>query len=102
MNLATAGAVCVATLGSVSALDSNTVMDMSISAAATGNGTYATLITRQVGKSDYQLKERFLPGGVVHLVLSKVVNGSETIFKETNISGLTYNVGDVTGCGSSW
>ncbi len=74
----------------------NAAIDTSISAAATGNGMYMTLIGRQVGKYNYQLKERIMPGGAVHLVLSQVVNGSETIFKETNVSGLTYNAGDVT------
>ncbi len=89
--------MCIATLGSVSALSFNATLDASgIDKAATGNGTYVTLIGRQVGKYNYQLKERFLPGGVVHLVLSKVVNEYETIFKEMNIAGLTYNVGDVT------
>ena len=92
----TAGTSCVATLASVSALNFNATVDTSLDKAAAGNGAYATLIGRQVGKYSYQLKERFLPGGVVHLVLSKVVNGTETIFKEVNITGLTYNPGDLT------
>ena len=96
MSMAAAGSVCIATLTSVSALNLNAAIDTSINNAATGNGISLTLIGRQVGKYNYQLKERILPGGAVHLVLSKVVNGVETIFKETNISGLTYNTGDVT------
>ena len=96
MNLAAPGAVCVASLTSVSAKDFNAVVDTTINTPATGNGVFLTLIGRKVGTSDYALKERFLPGGVVHLVLSKVINGVETIFSEVNVAGLTYNPGDVT------
>ncbi len=95
MNLSVPGTALVASLNSVSTANLNAVADISVNATAVGNGVALTMIGRQVGKSNYELKIRLLPGGVVHLTLSKVISGTETIFKEVNISGLTYNVGDV-------
>jgi PKD repeat protein len=94
MNLPTAGYQLAALLNSYSGQDENIVVDTSANAAATGNGIYQSILARHVGSSDYRLKVRLLPGNVVHLAMSKVVNGSETYFSEVSISGLNYQVGN--------
>jgi len=71
------------------------LLDASINKAATGNGVYVRLLGRHAGSSDYRLRLRFLPDGVVHLAWSKVVAGSEGTVSEVNVSALSYSVGDV-------
>ena len=95
VNLNAAGIGVTASLASVSATNTNTVFDSSLSAAATGGGVYLALAQRHSGTSEYRLKVRYMPGGVVHLVLTKLVSGTETALKEVAITGLTYTVGDV-------
>jgi PKD repeat protein len=94
MNLNAGGAAPLATLKNVSATNLVETVDVSADKAATNNGYYLLLKGRVVGTSNYTLKLRILPGGVVHLVMSKVVAGTETVFKEVNLPALTYNVGD--------
>ena len=95
VNLATAGASGSAFLQALSATNVNIATDVSVNSAPSGNGTSVILVARHVGTSDYRLKLRLLPGGVVHLTRSKVVAGTETVFSEVLVTGLTYNVGDV-------
>ena len=97
-----------AMLNSVSAQDVTETADIASDVQGSGTGTYVTIVARRIGTSDYRLKERIMPGGVVHLVLSKVVNGTETTIKEVNVSTLVYTPGDalrmrftVTGSGTT-
>ena len=89
------GATDAATLNSVSQQNVNMLVDVRPDQLAAGSGLYSTLVARRIGTSDYRLTARLMPGGVVHLTLAKVVNGTLTTFGEQNISGLTYTAGDV-------
>jgi hypothetical protein len=89
------GATDAATLNSVSQQNVNMLVDVRPDHLAAGSGLYSTLVARRIGTSDYRLTARLMPGGVVHLTLAKVVNGTLTTFGEQNISGLTYTAGDV-------
>ncbi len=95
VKLSTAGTTVSAQLNSVSATDVNEVMDVQPDSVGTGSGTYVSLLARRSGKNDYRLKLRLMSGGVVHLIESKVVNGTETTLREVAVSGVTYAAGDV-------
>ncbi len=95
MQLKTAASGPMAMLNSVSQANVNIAVDTSISAAATGGGAYVNLLARHVGTSDYRIKERFVAGGTIQLIISKVVSGTETTLKTVNITGVTYVPGDV-------
>lgn len=90
-----AGNAPTAMLNDVSASDLNWVTDVTTSAQGTGNGITAVLIARNTASGNYRLKLRFLPNGVVNLVICKVLNGSETVLKEITVPDLTYNAGDI-------
>lgn len=89
-----AGSAPLAALNGVTAGDVDMLVDTTVSTAATGGGTTLSLGARRVGTSEYRLKLRLLTGNVVHLALSTVVNGSETVLREVNVGGLAYQVGD--------
>ena len=89
------GATDAATLNSVSQQNVNMLVDVRPDQMAAGSRLYSTLVARRIGTSDYRLTARLMPGGVVHLTLAKVVNGTPTALGEQNISGLTYAAGDV-------
>ncbi len=85
-----------AILGSVSQLNMNLVVDSAMTKVATGNGSFMTVILRDTGggQNDYRFKVRYMTGGGIHIVVSKLVNWGETVLTEVNVSGLTFNVGD--------
>jgi large repetitive protein len=95
VTMGAAGAGPTAMLISVSQLIINAVVDASIYTAPTGGGTYVTLLARHSGTTDYRLKEHFVLGGTLQLIITKVVSGTETALKTVNITGVTYTVGDV-------
>ena len=108
INMASAGSGPQAYLNSVSAINSNSVVDLGLSAVATGGGTYISLGARHTGTSDYRVKVQIKAGGSMSLLLTKVVSGSETTLKTVNITGVIYNPGDtlrmrliVTGSGTT-
>ena len=92
--LAVAGSTLTASLNSASQANAVQTVDVTPDKMATGNGYWLTLRSRVVGTSAYQVKVRFLPAGVVHLIESKVVAGTETILREVNVPTVTYAVGD--------
>jgi PKD repeat protein len=94
MNLSAPGATRTALLNAVSASDLVERVDVSVNAAPTGNGVSLALLARHTSDGDYRLKLRLLPGGVVHLVLSRVTSGAETILKEVAVAGVVYSPGD--------
>ncbi|HZC69906.1 MAG TPA: PKD domain-containing protein [Jatrophihabitans sp.] len=93
-NLASAGASPSALLNGVSLTDVDAYVDSSVNAITTGGGATVSMLARHAGSTDYRLKLRYMPGGVAHLALSRVVNGSETVIREVAIN-LTYQPGDV-------
>ncbi|SDO31373.1 PKD repeat-containing protein [Nakamurella panacisegetis] len=108
IRLATAGTGPLATLNSVSARDVTGVVDVQMDKDATGGGVYANMVVRRVGTTDYRVKVRFVAGGSVQLITSRVVSNAETTLQTVNVAGLTYAVGDtlrlrfkVTGSGTT-
>jgi hypothetical protein len=95
VNLSAPGTGATAFLNAISQSDVNVSVDNSLNQAPTGSGAYVTLVARHNGKYEYRLKERITSTGLVNLSISKVVNGAETTIRAVNISGLTYNAGDV-------
>jgi PKD repeat protein len=95
VSLKTAGSGPTAYLAALSQTNVNVVIDTSSNAAATGGGNYATLIARHSGTTDYRLKEHFVAGGAIQLVLSRVVANVETTIKTLTVAGITYTPGDV-------
>ncbi|WP_197680538.1 PKD domain-containing protein [Microlunatus sagamiharensis] len=88
----------VASLNSVSVLDSSTTVQFSLDKLPNGTssgGYYFTLGSRKQGTSMYRLKTRVTPAGGVQLITYEVVSGTETTLKTQTISGLTYTPGDV-------
>ncbi len=88
----------VATLSSVSVLDSTTTTQFSLDKLPTGTstgGSYLYLGSRKQGTSLYRLKVRVLVDGSVQVSNAVVVNGAETVLKTATVSGLTYKAGDV-------
>ncbi len=95
MNLTASGVTNTAVLGAVSQGNTNMVIDTSVDKPGTGTGVYVTLIAHRVATSDYRLTERLLPGGVIHLSMSRIVNGTSTNLGEIVVSGVTYAAADV-------
>ncbi len=83
--------------------------DVSMDKAATGGGQYFSAIGRNVpGVGFYSAKVRVLATGAVQVYLLKTVGGTETVFSNQTVSGLTYAAGDtlklrlqVTGTGTT-
>ena len=97
MTMSAPGAGPTAMLNSVSQANANLMVDSSMSKLATGNGAFLTVLLRHQGSSDYRFKVRYMTGGAIHLVISKVVNNAETTLQEAVIAGLTFHLGDVLG-----
>lgn len=92
MAMTKAGSGPTAYLSSVSARDTNSTVDVSLSSAPTGGGVYLALTSRRIGTSEYRLRLRLLPTSTT-LSINKIENGTETVIKTVTISGLTYAVG---------
>lgn len=90
-----AGMGPAATLASVSATDVDVRTSVSLDAAATGGGTYVSLLGRKVGTSDYRLKVRYQATGAVVVTLGRVVSGTETTLASTTLAGVVAKPGDV-------
>lgn len=78
-----------AVLNSVSSSSTNAIADISIDRIATGGGTYAGVVVRQVGAAYYQARARFQPDGSVIL---QIMKGS-TVLGNLTMPGLTYSAG---------
>ena len=94
MKMSAASSCPTAMLNAVSATNVNELLDITTDAQGTGNGITIVTVARHTSAGDYRMKLRLLPGGVVHLVLSKVVGSTETVLKEVVVTGITYNTGD--------
>jgi hypothetical protein len=93
MKLPATGNSATAFLNSVSARDVNELVDFTFDSVPTGGGTYAYLIARHTGSTDYRLKVKVLPTATT-LYLTKVVAGTETTILSKSVT-MTYSQGDV-------
>ena len=76
--------------------DLDTRADLSLDSAATGGGTYVSVISRRVSSgNDYRLKLRYTASGAITAYLTRTVGGTETVLSSTNVTGLTVAPEDV-------
>lgn len=66
--------------------------DLSLAQAATGSGTYVSLLGRLAGTNSYRAKLRYLAGGTLSLSLVRYL-GSETTLASKTVSGITVSPG---------
>ena len=70
--------------------------DLALDTAATGGGSYASVIGRRVSNgNDYRFKLRYVAGGTIAASITRSVGGVETSLAATNVTGLAVNPGDV-------
>jgi PKD repeat protein len=94
--LGTVNANRAAYLGSVRQTDIEIRADLALDTAATGGGTYASVIGRRVSNGNhYAFKIRYLAGGTIAAFITRSVGGVETTLASTNVTGLAVNPGDV-------
>ncbi len=90
-----AGASRTAFLGGVN--QTNTVVDTTVSlgTAASGSGTYVSVLGRRVGtNNDYRIKLRFNSNGTITAILGRTVGGTEANLAVINtLPGITYSPG---------
>ena len=83
----TPGSTRRAALDATSSTDIDIVAGVSADKAATGGGHYAGLVGRKVGTDYYQVRTRFLVGGVIAV---QALRGPSTVLANATVSGLTY------------
>ena len=93
VTMPTPGAGPNAYLTGVSSTDTEMRVRLGFDKAATGNGTYVSLLGRRVGSADERAKVRLLANGSVQVILG-TANGAETALANTVIPGLTYAPGE--------
>ena len=94
--MASAGAQLTAFLNDTSASDTDLRLAVALDKAATGGGTYLSVIGRKVGTSgDYRAKLRFQDTGAVALSLVRKVSSTQTTLASATLAGVTYSPGQV-------
>lgn len=94
--MASAGAQVTASLNDVSASDTDLRLAVALDKAATGGGTYLSVVGRKVGTSgDYRTKLRFQDTGAVALSLVRKVSSTQTTLASATLTGVTYSPGQV-------
>jgi PKD repeat protein len=82
-----------ATLASVSARDVEARVDLIIDKTPVGNGSYASVVLRKVGTTEYRLRVR-LAATATYREIMRVVNGTETVLlSQTVAGGFRYTAG---------
>ena len=81
------------TLTGVSGTDVRVTTDLSHAQAASGSGTYVSLLARVNGTASYRAELRYVAGGALSLRLLRVVSGTETTLVTKTVSGLTATPG---------
>jgi PKD repeat protein len=90
----TPGAGPGASLASVSAAGTDTSVRFSLDKPATGGGIYVDVIGRRVGTTgQYFATARVTSTGAVVLQAQRAVGSTETVLRQSTISGLTYAAG---------
>lgn len=83
-----------ASLPGVSRTDMDVTFDSGLSTAPTGRrGALVSVVLRNHSGDNYRFTVRYLPTGATHLLVSKAVNGTETVLREVTVSGLHYQAG---------
>jgi len=96
LRLATAGSGPTASLRSVSAVDTEVRVAVSLDKIQTGGGTYLSVVGRRAGTAgDYRVKLRYLPSGGVTAALVRVAAGGQTALQTVTLPGVTYLPGEV-------
>ena len=82
-----------AILPGASARDVDARVNVGIDKAATGGGTYLSLLTRVSAAADYRFKTRILSNGSVEAYLVRYAGGTETVLTASRVPNLTYRAG---------
>lgn len=90
-----AGGGRLASLTGLSASNVRVTADLSWPQAATGSGTYASVLARAAGFSGYLGKVRLGVDRRITLGLSRIVNSAETQLTSVAVPGLTVAPGDI-------
>ena len=95
MRLGTPGAGPSATLAAVVAANVSMRADVSVDKAATGGGTYATLVGRRIGTTgDYRATVRFQANGTVQALVTRRVGSTDNTLAVNNaVAGLASTPG---------
>ena len=88
-----AGAGRSGILNGTSTTEARITADLSLAAAATGSGTYVSLLARANGSTSYRAKLRYLANGSLALSAGRVVGGAETTLATANVAGITATPG---------
>ncbi|WP_131106019.1 PKD domain-containing protein [Ornithinimicrobium sufpigmenti] len=81
-------------LTGLSAMDTDTTLQVSLDKAPSGGDTYISVASRHVGTDGYRAKLRFMPTQTM-VLLSQMVNGTESNLAYVTVPGATYQAGDV-------
>ena len=87
-----AGSSRSATLASVSARDAEARVDLLFDKNPTSNGSYASVVLRKVGSTEYRLRIR-VAATATYREIMRVVNGTETVLQSQTVSGVRYTAG---------
>ena len=108
LNATAAGSLRTAYLNAVQQSDVDLSATVALSQAATGGGTYVSLVGRNTAGGDYRLRLRFLPDGSVTVYISRFVSGAETVLVTQSALVTGYTPGEalkvrlrVTGVGTT-
>ena len=86
MRMATPGSGPATWLDALDAADSDTRVALSVDKAATGGGTFLTLVSRRASSADnYRFKLRFLATGDVQAALLRRTNNAETTLTQVTL-----------------
>jgi PKD repeat protein len=77
-------------LPSVSEVNQDIRLDLTLDRQPTGGGAYASVIARRVANNtDYRAQLRYVPGGSVGLMIQRTVNGTTATLASVTVPGLT-------------
>jgi PKD repeat protein len=90
------GGTNAAYLTAVRQLNTETKVDLALNIAATGGGTYVSVVGRRISNgNDYRVKLRYVAGGTITAYLSRTIGNAETTLASVTIPSLTVAPGDV-------
>ena len=81
-------------LNGVSAMDSDTTLQVSLDKVPSGGDTYISVASRHIGTDGYRAKVRFMPTQTM-ILLTQTVNGTESNIGNVTVPGAAYQAGDV-------
>jgi PKD repeat protein len=94
MRLGAPASQTTAWLGSVARTSSDVAVQISSDKAASGGGTYVTVVPRRISATnDYKTAIRILPTGQVTATLRRTVSGAETVIASGTVPGVSFAAG---------